>query len=248
MQLFSALAKLYTTMLRLNNLTASVADKTILKKISFNFEKGKIYAVMGPNGSGKSTLASVIAGHPAYAIRHGTIYFNKENITDLEPEKRVQKGIFMTFQSPPSLSGVTIYQLMRYSMQGKKDPVVIRSEVKKYAEKLKVPEILLNRSLNEGFSGGERKKMEVLQAVILDPTLIIFDEIDTGVDIDALKTIAKFIKLMHNKNKTFILITHYNRLLKYLKPDVVLILKDGTIEKTGNMTLANHIEKHGYGS
>ena len=233
-------------MLQLNNITVQVGKKKILHDISCSFEKGKIYAVMGPNGSGKSTLACIVAGHPGYTVSNGTISFKSEDITKLEPEKRVHKGIFMTFQSPIALSGVTIYQLMRYALNGKKDPLTIRKEVQKYAKMLNISELLLDRSLNEGFSGGERKKMEVLQAAILDPSLIFFDEIDTGVDIDALKTIAFCIKKMHNKNKTFILITHYNRLLKYLTPDEVFILNEGTVVKRGNALLAEHIEKHGY--
>lgn len=233
-------------MLQLKNITVQVGKKKILHDISCSFEKGKIYAVMGPNGSGKSTLACIVAGHPGYTVSNGTISFKSEDITKLEPEKRVHKGIFMTFQSPIALSGVTIYQLMRYALNGKKDPLTIRKEVQKYAKMLNISELLLDRSLNEGFSGGERKKMEVLQAAILDPSLIFFDEIDTGVDIDALKTIAFCIKKMHNKNKTFILITHYNRLLKYLTPDEVFILNEGTVVKRGNALLAEHIEKHGY--
>ena len=233
-------------MLQLNNITVQVGKKKILHDISCSFEMGKIYAVMGPNGSGKSTLACIVAGHPGYTVSNGTISFKSEDITKLEPEKRVHKGIFMTFQSPIALSGVTIYQLMRYALNGKKDPLTIRKEVQKYAKMLNISELLLDRSLNEGFSGGERKKMEVLQAAILDPSLIFFDEIDTGVDIDALKTIASCIKKLHNKNKTFILITHYNRLLKYLKPDEVFILNEGTVVKRGNALLAEHIEKHGY--
>ncbi len=233
-------------MLHLDNLTVLAGDKVILNSISYTFEKGKVYAVMGPNGSGKSTLASVIAGHPGYKIKSGSLNFDDEVINDLEPEKRVEKGIFMTFQSPPSLTGVTVYQLMRYALKGKKDPLTIRKEVQKYAKGLHIPEVLLNRSLNDGFSGGERKKMEVLQSLILSPKLVIFDEIDTGVDVDALKTIATMIKTMHGEDKTFILITHYNRLLKYITPDVVLVLKEGQIIKKGDKTLADVIEKKGY--
>lgn len=233
-------------MLNLKNITVKIGKKIILGKISCEFEKGKIYAVMGPNGSGKSTLASVVSGHPGYEVTSGSIKFNKEDIIDLEPEKRVHAGIFMTFQSPIALTGVTIYQLMRYALNGKKDPLTIRKEVQKYAAMLKIPEKLLDRSLNDGFSGGERKKMEVLQAAIIDPSLIFFDEIDTGVDVDALKTIAGFIKKLHAPDKTFILITHYNRLLKYLSPDKVMVLKNGKIVKTGSADLADSIEKNGY--
>lgn len=232
--------------LTLKNITVKIGKKVILDKVSCEFENGKIYAVMGPNGSGKSTLASVVAGHPGYEITSGKILYQGTDISELVPEKRVHAGIFMTFQSPIALTGVTIYQLMRYALNGKKDPLTIRKEVQKFAKVLKIPEKLLDRSLNEGFSGGERKKMEVLQAAIINPNLIFFDEIDTGVDVDALKTIANFIKKLHTPDKTFILITHYNRLLKYLAPDKVLVLKDGKIVKSGSAKLADTIEKSGY--
>src|SRR3990167_1268679 len=207
------------SMVSLKNLTVSVSDKTILQNITCKFEKGKIYVLMGPNGSGKSTLANVIVGHPAYTIKRGDILYKNKSILGLSPDKRARQGIFMTFQNPIALAGVTIYQLMRYALSGKKDPLTIRKKVQEYAKKLHISEELLQRSLNEGFSGGERKKMEVLQVALLDPDVVFFDEIDTGVDIDALKTIANVMKKLHTQDKTFIIITHYNRILKYLHPD-----------------------------
>lgn len=234
-------------MLALKHLTVSVERKNILHDICYTFEKGKIYAIMGPNGSGKSTLAQTIMGHPSYTVSSKTqILFNAKNITDLTPDKRVHKGLFLTFQSPFSLPGVTIYQLMRYMKDKKTDLLDIRKKVQKYAKQLQIPEELLGRSLNENFSGGEKKKMEILQAVISNPQCIFFDEIDTGVDIDALKTISLFMKSLINKDKIFIIITHYNRILKYLKPDVVIVLKNGKITQTGDNTLAQKIEKQGY--
>lgn len=234
-------------MLKLQDITVSFADKKILRKINHEFIKGKIYAIMGPNGSGKSTLAAVIMGHPLYRLsKSSRILFKGKNIVSERPDVRSQKGIFLSFQTPLSLFGVTIYQLIRYALNGKKDALIIRRELQKYAQKLGIPEELLSRSLNDGFSGGEKKKMEVLQAAMLDPDLIIFDEIDTGVDIDALKKITSFIKTLHSDNKTYIFITHYNRILKYIKPDEVLVLKDGQIKHKGDKSLAEKIEKDGY--
>lgn len=233
-------------MLTINNLSVSVLKKQILNDFSFEFEKGKIYAIMGPNGSGKSTLAYTIMGHPGYELKNGAkIMFENEEIQDLEPDERSKKGIFLSFQSPLSLSGVKVYQLLQYALQGKKDALKIREEVKKYAKELKINEELLTRSLNEGASGGEKKKMEVLQAAVLEKKLLIFDEVDTGVDVDALKSIAKFLST-HREDRTYIIITHYNRILKYLKPDKVLIIANGKLQKVGDHTLADEIEKEGY--
>ncbi|MBI3620354.1 Fe-S cluster assembly ATPase SufC [Candidatus Roizmanbacteria bacterium] len=232
-------------MLSLNNLTVKVGNKEILKKISFEFAKGKIYAIMGPNGSGKSTLAYTLMGHPAYEVASGSLRLKNEDILSLPPEKRAEKGIFLSFQTPLSLSGVRINQLLQLALAGKKDPLTLRRTVQKYAKALKIKEELLTRSLNDGASGGEKKKMEVLQAAVLDKEIIIFDEVDTGVDIDALKTIAQFLDKTKGQ-KTYIIITHYQRILKYLKPDKVLVLADGKLRKVGDGKLAKLIEKKGY--
>lgn len=234
-------------MLDIKNLNTSIGDKNILKDISVSFKKGKIYAIMGPNGSGKSTLAAVVMGHPLYKItRKSKLKFQGKNIVDLPADKRSQMGIFMSFQSPLSLSGVNIYQFMMYALSGKSDPLTIRQNVQKYAKELKIQDELLTRSLNDGFSGGEKKKMELLQAAMLDPQLLIFDEIDTGVDVDALRAISKFMNNMKGVGKTFIVITHYNRILDYLKPDEVLVLVNGELVKRGGASLAKKIEKTGY--
>ncbi|KKP49929.1 MAG: hypothetical protein UR42_C0031G0004 [Candidatus Roizmanbacteria bacterium GW2011_GWA2_33_33] len=232
-------------MLELKNLTINVSDKKIIRNLNLKLEKNKIYVLMGPNGSGKSTLAMSIAGHPLYLIKKGKIIFNEKNITKASPDERSQSGIFLSFQSPLSLSGVSIYSLLRTAIAGRKDPLALREEIEKTAKLLKIKKELLDRSLNEGASGGERKKIELLQAAILDPKFIIFDEIDTGVDIDALKTIAQFME-KNKKGKTYLLITHYNRILKYVKPDVVLVMMEGKIVKRGNYKLAEEIEKNGY--
>ena len=245
-------------MLKLNKITASIQEKIILEDFSFEFEKGKTYAIMGPNGSGKSTLANVIMGHPAYEVRSKTlrlggksekvksyIEFEGVDITEMETNERADEGIFLSFQSPLALSGVRVYQLLQLAMKGKKDPLAIRNEAKEYASELGISEELLNRPLNEGASGGERKKMEVLQAAVLEKKLVIFDEVDTGVDIDSLKTIAKFL-IKYKKDKTYIVITHYNRILHYLKPDYVMIMMGGKVVKVGGPDLAKLIEREGY--
>ena len=232
-------------MLELKNLAITVADKKIIEGFNFNFQKNKIYVLMGPNGSGKSTLAMSIAGHPSYFIKKGKIIFNEKNITKASPDERSQSGIFLSFQSPLSLAGVTVFSLLRTAIAGRKDPLVLREEIEKTAKLLKIKKELLDRSLNEGASGGERKKIELLQAAILDPKFIIFDEIYTRVAVDALKTIAQFME-KNKKGKTYLLITHYNRILKYVKPDVVLVMINGRIVKQGDYSLAEEIEKNGY--
>lgn len=231
-------------MLSIKNLTVSVEDKKIIKNFSFEFKKGKVYVVMGPNGSGKSTLAYSLMAHPAYESK-GTIKLNGESIKDLDAQKRAEKGIFLSFQNPLALSGITVFQLLQLALSGKIDPVALRRKVLSTSKELRLSEELLRRSLNENASGGEKKKLEVLQAAILDKSVQIFDEVDTGVDVDALKTIGKFLQ-KNKKNKTYIVITHYNRILKYLKPDAVLILNNGKLVKTGGAKLAEQIEKKGY--
>jgi Fe-S cluster assembly ATP-binding protein len=233
-------------MLQLKNFSVSIGKKEILKKIDVTFEKGKIYAVMGPNGSGKSTLAYSIMGHPAYEVKTGSkMVLNGENLVGIEPNIRADKGIFLSFQSPLSLSGVRVYQLLQMALSGKKNPLQIRQEANKAAEELKINPELLSRSLNDGASGGEKKKLEVLQAAVLDKNLLIFDEVDTGVDVDALKIISQYLK-KHQGNKTYIIITHYNRILHYLKPDKVLVIANGELKKIGDAALAEEIEKNGY--
>lgn len=232
-------------MLSIKNLKVKVEGNVILNKVNFNFEKGKIYALMGPNGSGKSTLALTIMGHPQYQIEEGEIEMDGKEINNLSADKKAQLGLFLSFQTPIAISGVNVFQLLRVALSGKKDPLQIKQEIEKYASVLKISPELINRSLNDGASGGEKKKLEVLQAAVLDPKFLIFDEVDTGVDVDALKVIAEFIK-KNKKDKTYLLITHYNRILKYLKPDKVLVMISGEIVKVGDYKLAYQIEKKGY--
>lgn len=234
-------------MLSVQNLTVTAGGKTILRDISLECKSGKTYAVMGPNGSGKSTLASVIMGHPGYELSdQSRILYKGDEIHHDEPHERAQKGIFLSYQSPLALSGVNVYQLLRYAMPQGSDPVETRKKVHEYAKQLSIPEQLLSRPLNEGFSGGERKKMELLQAAVLDPDLIIFDEIDTGVDVDAMKTISDYIVSMKRKDRTIILITHYNRILTRVQPDRIFVIKNGIIASEGTRILADAIEEHGY--
>src|SRR3990167_9792280 len=184
-------------MLKISNLTVSVGKKTIVDDFSYTFEKGKIYAIMGPNGSGKSTLAFSIIGHPAYKLAlKSKIMLDGKNITKLETHKRVKEGVFLTFQSPHELTGVSVYQLLRVAKDGEKDIMKMFAEVKKIAQELNISEELLSRGLNQSASGGERKKLEVLQAIILDKKVVIFDEIDTGIDVDSLRTINSCIDLI----------------------------------------------------
>ena len=233
-------------MLILKNLQVFVNNREIIKNFIYQFEKNKVYAIMGPNGSGKSTLAYTIAGHPSYKIgKNSKILFKKKEISDLQADKRAKLGIFLSFQTPLSLQGVNVFQLLRLSLSGKIDPLVLKNEVERWAKKLQIRNDLINRPLNDGASGGEKKKIELLQGVILNPKVMIFDEIDTGVDVDALKIIAKTINEI-KKDKIIIIITHYQRILKFLKPDRVLILKNGMLVKEGDERLAKKIDKEGY--
>lgn len=233
-------------MLHLKHLSVRAGDKTILADVSYSFEKDKVYVVMGPNGSGKSTLAHTVMGHPGYTPADGTsILFGGEEITALPPEERASRGIFLSFQTPLSIPGVTVFQLLRIAAGGKMDPLSLRQKIAREAKALKIRADLLDRPLNEGASGGEKKKMEVLQASLLDPKLAIFDEVDTGVDIDALKTLSSYISKFR-KGKTLIFITHNSRILKYICPDGVIVLKEGRIARTGGHELLELIESKGF--
>ncbi len=238
-------------MLTLRNLTAKIDRKIILDGVTQTFRKKKIYAIMGPNGSGKSTLARIVMGDPTFSLtRTSELKLSGKSIKNKDADERAHLGIFLSMQSPLAIPGVTVFSLLRAATQ---ETGITAKELKtkmdQYASDLKIPAELLTRSLNDGFSGGERKKMEVLQMAVLNPQYIFLDEIDTGVDVDALKTIAQFLKKhLKETDKTLVMITHYNRILKYLTPDVTLIIKDGAIVKRGDAELAKMIEKKGFDS
>ncbi|MDP2837648.1 MAG: Fe-S cluster assembly ATPase SufC [Candidatus Moranbacteria bacterium] len=234
-------------MFTLQHLSVSIDKKKILDDISFAFLPGKTYALMGPNGSGKSTLASAIMGHPAITYsRASKILVGKKNIKTLTPDARAKMGIFLSFQTPLEIPGVTVFDLLRLALEKKMNPVALHKQVRVYAKELHIKDELLKRSLNEGFSGGEKKKFEALQAVMLKPSFVLFDEIDTGVDVDAIKTISRFLNSHLPKETTLVYITHSTRLLRYVKPDEVLVIKNGQLVKTGKAALAKKIEEKGF--
>ena len=232
-------------MLSLKKVTVNVGRKEILHELSYLFEKGKIYAIMGPNGSGKSTLVQTIIGNEQYTVaKTSSIYFNKKKLNKLSPDKRAKQGIGITFQTPLALQGISVFQLLRLALK-QVDVIQLYETIEKMAKELKIKKELIDRPLNEGASGGERKKLEVLQMAILNPSIIFFDEIDTGVDVDSLKTIFTFLK-KYKKDKTFVFITHYSKIFSYLTPDEVLVMKEGRLVKKGGKELIEVIEKKGY--
>lgn len=236
-------------MLSIEHLSASIEKKKILHDISFTFVPGKTYAILGPNGSGKSTLASAIMGHPSFILsRASKLVWNGKNMKNFSPDKRALLGLSMTFQNPLTLAGVSVRDLLRVALEKKYDVIVMYQKIHIAAQALHIKEELLSRSLHDGFSGGEKKKLEALQIALLEPKFVLFDEIDTGVDVDALKTITLFLKQSLPKESTCIFITHSAKLLKYMRPDHVLVMKEGRLVATGNQELATHIERSGFES
>ena len=241
-------------MLEINNLKACIAGNEILNGLNLAVAAGEVHAIMGPNGSGKSTLAQVIAGHADYDVSAGTIEFNGKNILDLEPEERAREGIFLGFQYPVEIPGVNNAYLLKAALNAKRqhdglDEIDAFEFLKLAREKMAIlgmDQSLLNRGVNEGFSGGEKKRNEILQMAMLEPTLAILDETDSGLDIDALKAVAKGVNDLRHPDRAIVLVTHYQRLLNYIEPDHVHVLFDGRIVRTGNKTLAHELEKRGY--
>lgn len=234
-------------MLTIQNLSATIEGKKILHDISFEFHAGKTYALMGPNGSGKSTLASALMGHPAIKLSRTTrIMAGAKNIKNLSADKRARLGVFLAFQTPLTLPGVSVFSLLRIALEKKMDPVALHQQIREYGKALHIKDELLKRSLNDGFSGGEKKKLEALQAALLKPRFALFDEIDTGVDVDALKTISSFLKNNLPKETTLVFITHSARLLAYIRPHAVLVMKAGQLVQTGTGALAKKIEEKGF--
>ena len=241
-------------MLKIENLHVSVEGKEILKGVSLEVKKGEIHAIMGPNGSGKSTLSSVIAGNEDYEVTKGNIYFNNENIEDLSAEERAHKGIFMSFQYPVEIPGITVTNFIKTAInsnlkaRGLKEMPAneMLKKIREKADLLEIDSRFLSRSLNEGFSGGEKKRNEIFQMAMLEPTLAILDETDSGLDIDALRIVANGVNKLKNKDNATVVITHYQRLLDHIIPDYVHVLQDGKIARSGDKDLALQLEEKGY--
>lgn len=242
------------SLLEIKNLKVSIDENLILKDLNLKVQKGEIHAIMGPNGSGKSTFSKVVAGHPAYTILGGDILFKGESIIDLSPEERSHLGIFLAFQYPIEIPGVSNEDFLRLSYNAKQqffnlhevDPIEFLEIVMKKMELVNMSPTFLNRNVNEGFSGGEKKRNEILQMILLDSDICILDETDSGLDIDALKIISNGINNFMTKEKGIILITHYQRLLDYISPTYVHVMQNGKIIKTGSLELAKELEEKGY--
>lgn len=241
-------------LIEIKNLHAMIDGKCILNGIDLTVYKGEVHAIMGPNGAGKSTLAKVLAGHPSYEITEGEVWFKGQNILELDPEERAQLGLFMSFQYPPEIPGVSNTQFLRHAYNAQKKAQG-REELSESAfdalleEKMKMVEMkteFSHRSVNEGFSGGEKKRNEILQMAILDPDFSILDETDSGLDIDAMRIVAKGVNSLMTPEKGLVLITHYQRLLDYIQPHFVHVLLDGKIIQSGDSSLALQLEATGY--
>lgn len=236
--------------LKIENLYAKAEEKEILKGLNLNINKGEIHVIMGPNGAGKSTLANVILNNPEYKKTSGQIYFNGEEISKLSTDKIAQKGIFMSFQSPEEIPGISSLNFLKVAKSKIEDKSIkifeFKESVKKYVDELNMNPKLLNRNLNVGFSGGEKKKNEILQMLVLKPSLAILDETDSGLDIDAIKAVSKGINMFKSNENAVLIITHNMKILENLKVDYVHILIDGKIIKTGNAELVKEIENSGF--
>ena len=241
-------------MLKIENLHASVAGKEILKGLSLELQPGKVHAIMGPNGAGKSTLGNIIAGREGYEVTAGSVTFNGQDLLALEPEERAAAGVFLAFQYPVEIPGVNNTYFLRTALnaqrkargEGELDSMQFLKLVREKLAVLHLKDELLHRGVNEGFSGGEKKRNEIFQLALLEPQLAILDETDSGLDIDALKTVAEGVNALRSPERMFLVITHYQRLLDYIKPDAVHVLADGRIVESGGPELALQLEEHGY--
>ncbi|KAA8918879.1 Fe-S cluster assembly ATPase SufC [Xanthomonas sacchari] len=241
-------------MLTIENLHASVAGKDILKGLSLQVKPGEVHAIMGPNGAGKSTLGNVLAGRDGYEVTNGSVRFDDADLLELEPEERAAAGLFLAFQYPVEIPGVNNTYFLRAALNAQRkargeaelDSMQFLKLVRQKLAVLHLKDELLHRGVNEGFSGGEKKRNEIFQLAVLEPKLAILDETDSGLDIDALKTVAEGVNALRSPERAFVVITHYQRLLDYIKPDVVHVLADGRIVQTGGPELALELEAHGY--
>jgi Fe-S cluster assembly ATP-binding protein len=241
-------------LLEIKNLHAGIEGREILKGLTMNVDKGEIHAIMGPNGSGKSTLAKVLAGHPSYEVLSGEVLYEGENLLELDPDERAREGVFLAFQYPVEVPGVSNSQFLRLAYNEKMkhlgeeelDPLEFNDLLKERAKIVEMDSSFFKRSVNEGFSGGEKKRNEILQMAVLQPKLAVLDETDSGLDIDALRIVAEGVNKLRNADKAIILVTHYQRLLNYIEPDFVHVLADGKIVKEGGKELALELEEKGY--
>ena len=241
-------------MLKINNLHAEIEEKSILKGLNLEVKAGEVHAIMGPNGAGKSTLANIVAGKEDYEVTNGTIELNGEDISELAPEERAHNGVFLSFQYPVEIPGVSVTNFIKTAINETRkakglEDMPAKDMLKKIREKSELLEIdrkFLSRSLNEGFSGGEKKRNEIFQMAMLEPKLAILDETDSGLDIDALRIVANGVNKLKSKDNAVVVITHYQRLLDYIVPDFVHVLYDGKIVKTGDASLALELEAKGY--
>jgi Fe-S cluster assembly ATP-binding protein len=241
-------------LIHIHDLHASAGNREILRGVSLDINAGEVHAIMGPNGSGKSTLAQVLAGHPGYEVTGGSVTWKGQDLLDMEPEERAQSGIFLAFQYPVEIPGVSnayflrsAYNEIRKSRgEAEVDPIEFLDIVAERLKLVDMDESMLQRSVNAGFSGGEKKRNEILQLAVLDPTLAILDETDSGLDIDALRTVADGVNTLRRKDNSFLVVTHYQRLLNYIIPDKVHVLIDGRIARSGGKELALELEERGY--
>lgn len=241
-------------MLEVRNLHATVAGTEILKGINLSVKPGQVHAIMGPNGSGKSTLAAVLAGRDEYEVTEGTVSFNDQDLLDLEPEERAREGVFLAFQYPVEIPGVNNAYLLKAALneirkhrgESELDAMDFMAFVKERMSSLKIDQELMKRPVNEGFSGGEKKRNEIFQMAVLEPKLAIMDETDSGLDIDALKIVSNGVNTMRNSERSIVIVTHYQRLLNYIVPDFVHVLSGGRIVKSGGKELALELEEKGY--